>query len=103
MSLFLFACQSDEEALRENVGYLRVALEQSKDVNTKAAAYNPKQMHVVIKDVEGEIVKDLGEDHTKWETNEIAWHPANIPSRLNQTDMIANPARIAPTTWVRRR
>lgn len=75
MSLFLFACQGDEEALRENVGYLRVALEQSKDVNTKAATYNPKQMHVVIKDAKGEIAKDLGEDHTKWETNEIALAP----------------------------
>lgn len=83
MSLFLFACQSDEEALRENVGYLRVALEQSKDVNTKAAAYNPKQMHVVIKDVKGEIAKDLGEDHTKWETNEIALAPGEYTIEAN--------------------
>lgn len=75
MSLILLACQGEEEALRENVGYLRVVLEQSKDVNTKAAVYNPKQMHVVIKDAEGKIAKDMGEDHTTWETNEIALAP----------------------------
>lgn len=63
MSLILFACQGDEEALRENVGYLRMTLEQSKDVNTKAAAYNPKQMRVVVKNAEG-MVKFETNDHT---------------------------------------
>ena len=50
------------EALSEQVGYLRVALEQSKDVNTKAA-YNAKQMHVVIKNAKG-VVKFETNDHT---------------------------------------
>ena len=60
--LIFFACQGDEEALSEQVGYLRVALEQSKDVNTKAA-YNAKQMHVVIKNAKG-VVKFETNDHT---------------------------------------
>ena len=62
ISLILFACQGDEEALSEQVGYLTVALEQSKDVNTKAA-YNAKQMHVVIKNEKGET-KFETQDHT---------------------------------------
>lgn len=62
LSLIFFACQGDEEALSEQVGYLRVALEQSKDVNTKAA-YNAKQMHVVIKNAKG-VVKFETNDHT---------------------------------------
>ena len=62
MSLFLFACQGDEEALRENVGYLRVALEQSTEVNTKAD-YNSKQMRVVIKNSAGVTTFETN-DHT---------------------------------------
>ena len=62
ISLFLFACQGDEEALRENVGYLRVALEQSTEVNTKAD-YNSKQMRVVIKNSAGVTTFETN-DHT---------------------------------------
>ncbi len=62
MSLILFACQGDEGALRENVGYLRVALEQSANVNTKAD-YNSKQMRVVIKNSAG-VTKFETNDHT---------------------------------------
>lgn len=63
ISLIFFACQSDEEALRENVGYLRVALEQSAEVNTKADGYEAKRMHVEIKNAEG-AVKFQTDDHT---------------------------------------
>lgn len=89
MSLFLFACQGDEEALSEQVGYLRVALEQSKDVNTKAAAaYNPKQMHVVIKNEQGEI-KFQTDDHTAdLEGKQIALAPGKytIEAKSNGYD-----------------
>lgn len=62
MSLIFFACQGDEDVLSDQIGYLTVSLEQSKDVNTKSA-YNAKQMHVVIKDEKG-VIKFETQDHT---------------------------------------
>ena len=62
--VFFFACQRDELSTQENVGYLRVALEQSTEVNTKAdATYKPKQMRVVIKNSAG-MTKFETNDHT---------------------------------------
>lgn len=85
MSLLLFACQGDEEALRKNVGYLRVALEQSKEVNTKA--YNAKQMHVTIKDAQGAVVEET-DDHTTWADKLFALAPGEytIEARSNAYD-----------------
>lgn len=62
MAFFLFSCQGDELRTQENVGYLRVALEQSTEVNTKAD-YNSKQMRVVIKNLAG-VTKFETNDHT---------------------------------------
>lgn len=68
--VFFFACQRDELSTQENVGYLRVALEQSTEVNTKAdATYKPKQMRVVIKN---------SADMTKFETND---HTADLEGK----------------------
>lgn len=68
--VFFFACQGDELSTQENVGYLRVALEQSTEVNTKAdATYKPKQMRVVIKNSAG---------MTKFETND---HTADLEGK----------------------
>ena len=68
--VFFFACQRDELSTQENVGYLRVALEQSTEVNTKAdATYKPKQMRVVIKNSVG---------MTKFETND---HTADLEGK----------------------
>lgn len=68
--VFFFACQKDELSTQENVGYLRVALEQSTEVNTKAdATYKPKQMRVVIKNSAG---------MTKFETND---HTADLEGK----------------------
>ena len=68
--VFFFACQRDELSTQENVGYLRVALEQSTEVNTKAdATYKPKQMSVVIKNSAG---------MTKFETND---HTADLEGK----------------------
>ena len=61
-SVFFFACQGDDLGTRESVGYLRVALEQSTEVNTKAD-YNSKQMRVVIKNSAG-VTKFETNDHT---------------------------------------
>ena len=62
VSVTLFTCQGDELGTRESVGYLRVALEQSTEVNTKAD-YNSKQMRVVIKNSAG-VTKFETNDHT---------------------------------------
>lgn len=62
VSVSFFACQGDELGTRESVGYLRVALEQSTEVNTKAD-YNSKQMRVVIKNSAG-VTKFETNDHT---------------------------------------
>lgn len=62
VSVSFFACQGDELGTRESVGYLRVALEQSTEVNTKAD-YNSKQMRVVIKNSAG-VTKFEMNDHT---------------------------------------
>lgn len=59
---FFFACQGDELSTQESEGYLRVSLEQSADVNTKAD-YKSKQMHVVIKNAAG-VTKFETNDHT---------------------------------------
>lgn len=59
---FFFACQGDELSIQEGEGYLRVALEQSANVNTKAD-YNSKQMRVVIKNSAG-VTKFETNDHT---------------------------------------
>lgn len=68
--VFFFACQRDELSTQENVGYLRVALEQSTEVNTKAdATYKPKQMRVVIENSAG---------MTKFETND---HTADLEGK----------------------
>lgn len=62
VSVSFFACQGDELGTRDSVGYLRVALEQSTEVNTKAD-YNSKQMRVVIKNSAG-VTKFETNDHT---------------------------------------
>ena len=62
VSVSFFACQGDELGTRESVGFLRVALEQSTEVNTKAD-YNSKQMRVVIKNSAG-VTKFETNDHT---------------------------------------
>ena len=62
VSVSVFAWQGDELGTRESVGYLRVALEQSTEVNTKAD-YNSKQMRVVIKNSAG-VTKFETNDHT---------------------------------------
>ena len=68
--VFFYSCQGDELSTQESVGYLRVALEQSADVNTKAD-YNSKQMRVVIKNAAG-VTKYETNDHTELSGKEIS-------------------------------
>lgn len=63
--IFFYSCQGDELSTQGSEGYLRVTLEQSAEVNTKAdATYNSKQMRVVIKNAAG-VTKYETNDHTE--------------------------------------
>ena len=59
----LFGCQEDSNSLN-NVGYLRLAVSESGQFNTRA--YDPKIMHVKIQSEDGEIVKQTN-DLDEWD------------------------------------
>lgn len=59
----LFGCQEDSNSL-SNVGYLRLAVSESGQLNTRA--YDPKIMHVEIQSEDGEIVKQTN-DLDEWD------------------------------------
>ena len=70
--IFFYSCQGDELSTQGSEGYLRVTLEQSAEVNTKAdATYNSKQMRVVIKNAAG-VTKYETNDHTELSGKEIS-------------------------------
>ena len=59
----LFGCQDESNSLN-NVGYLRLAVSESGQLNTRA--YDPKIMHVEIQSEDGEIVKQTN-DLDEWD------------------------------------
>ena len=59
----LWCCQEDSNSLN-NVGYLRLAVSESGQLNTRA--YDPKIMHVEIQSEDGEIVKQTN-DLDEWD------------------------------------
>lgn len=59
----LFSCQDDSASLSQ-VGYLRLSVAESGQLNTRA--YDPKIMHVEIKSEDGEIIKQT-DDLDEWE------------------------------------
>lgn len=59
----LFGCQDESNSLN-NVGYLRLAVSESGQLNTRA--YDPKIMHVEIQTEDGEIVKQTN-DLDEWD------------------------------------
>ena len=70
--IFFYSCQGDELSTQGSEGYLRVTLEQSAEVNTKAdATYNSKQMRVVIKNAAG-VTKYETNGHTELSGKEIS-------------------------------
>lgn len=70
--IFFYSCQGDELSTQGSEGYLRVTLEQSAEVNTKAdATYNSKQMRVVIKNA-ADVTKYETNDHTELSGKEIS-------------------------------
>ena len=62
-AVLLFSCQDDSNSL-SNVGYLRLSVSESGQLNTRA--YDPKIMHVEILSEDGEIVKQT-DDLEEWD------------------------------------
>lgn len=76
LSLIIFsACQNDEEALQNNIGYLNIEVGTDKSTITKAdeETYNPKQIAIQIINEAGTVVKET-DDYTSW-TEAIALTP----------------------------
>lgn len=73
--IILSACQSDEESLLSNIGYLNLEIGTDKSTITKAdeEAYNPKQIAIQIINEAGTVVKET-DDYTSW-TEAIALTP----------------------------
>ena len=65
--IILSACQSDEESLLSNIGYLNLEIGTDKSTITKAdeEAYNPKQIAIQIINEAGTVVKET-DDYTSW-------------------------------------
>lgn len=49
LAVCLFSCQQDDMDSLNGMGYLRLDVSESQEVNTRAA-YNPEQLHVEILD-----------------------------------------------------
>ena len=66
LAVFAFTlwCCQDESSSLSNVGYLRLAVSESGQLNTRA--YDPKIMHVEIQSEDGEIVKQTN-DLDEWD------------------------------------
>lgn len=65
---FCASCTNDDMEAGKDVGYVKLNIETLTSTNTRALdreKYNPKQLAVVIKDAEGNIVKQT-DDHTQW-------------------------------------
>lgn len=64
LAVCLFSCQQDDINSLNGMGYLRLAVSESQEVNTRAA-YNPEQLHVEILDENKKVVEKT-DDYTEW-------------------------------------
>ncbi|WP_287622735.1 PCMD domain-containing protein [Parabacteroides sp.] len=78
--VILSACQEEDTSLQGNMGYLRLDVTAVSSTNTKSAVpenYNPKQLHVEIKDASGNIVKRTDNFDLEWKGKEMMLSPGN--------------------------
>lgn len=71
--VILSACQEEDTSLQGKMGYLRLDVTAVSSTNTKSAVpenYNPKQLHVEIKDASGNIVKRTDNFDLEWKGKE---------------------------------
>ena len=64
LAVCLFSCQQDDVDSLNGMGYLRLDVSESQEVNTRAA-YNPEQLHVEILDENKKVVEKT-DDYTEW-------------------------------------
>lgn len=64
LAVCLFSCQQDDMDSLKGMGYLRLDVSESQEVNTRAA-YNPEQLHVEILDENKKVVEKT-DDYTEW-------------------------------------
>ena len=65
LAVCLFSCQQDDMDSLNGMGYLRLDVSESQEVNTRAA-YNPEQLHVEVLDENKKVVEKT-DDYTEWE------------------------------------
>jgi hypothetical protein len=78
--VILSACQEEDTSLQGKMGYLRLDVAAVSSTNTKSAVpenYNPKQLHVEIKDASGNIVKRTDNFDLEWKGKEMMLSPGN--------------------------
>lgn len=71
---FMTSCDNEETLGNAGMGYISLNISTLTSTNTRALdkeTYNPKQMAVVIRNAEGEIVEQT-DDHSTWAEKEIA-------------------------------
>ena len=76
----LMACQEEDTSLQGKMGYLRLDVAAVSSTNTKSAVpenYNPKQLHVEIKDASGNIVKHTDNFDLEWKGEKMMLPPGN--------------------------
>lgn len=64
LAVCLFSCQQDDMDSLKGMGYLRLDVSESQEVNTRAA-YNPEQLHVEVLDENKKVVEKT-DDYTEW-------------------------------------
>lgn len=78
--LFVVSCQEEDTSLQGKMGYLRLDVAAVSSTNTKSAVpenYNPKQLHVEIKDASGNIVKHTDNFDLEWKGEKMMLSPGN--------------------------
>lgn len=70
IAILFFSCQTDDDILSKNTGYLSLNIITNNSTVTKAESeefqYNPKQLAVQILDKDGGVVEET-DDYTEWE------------------------------------
>lgn len=88
----LFSCQEDSNSLN-NIGYLRLAVSENGQLNTRA--YDPKIMHVEIQSEDGEIVKQTN-DLDEWDGEVFELPVGNYDIIAYSNDYQGEPAFNSP-------
>lgn len=64
LAVCLFSCQQNDMDSLKGMGYLRLDVSESQEVNTRAT-YNPEQLHVEVLDENKKVVEKT-DDYTEW-------------------------------------